>query len=306
MDMRQIDQRRFVAGGMDAAFSLGAAQALARGDAPMPSWAFIDDQTCAITGYSGNIQDPYISPSGNYLFFNNANTDSNTDVHVASTTADPLTFTYIRKLSIPGAGLQATSSIDSNGNVYFIDNSGGSAAVMVGTFSGEDVTSATACSGLIVPPMFGPFRAGIFDAVVAPDGNRIYISMGIFFTGNPIPAGGFIKVASKVSPGVFIHDPDSDIIMANINTGDGIPYAVCTSADNLELFCSKLISGNPRIYRAARLLTSDPFGPLELVPECTGFCEAPTLTHDGQRLYYHKQSETTSAWELHMLRRANG
>ncbi|MHB8233548.1 MAG: IPT/TIG domain-containing protein, partial [Solirubrobacteraceae bacterium] len=51
---------------------------------------------------------------------------------------------------------------------------------------------------------------------------------------------------------------------------------------------SPAIGQAPAVYRAARSSTSAPFGQPERISVITGFTEAPSLSADGQTLYYHE------------------
>jgi hypothetical protein len=73
-----------------------------------------------ISGYAGSAMEPFLSPDGKYLFFNNENDPKvNTNLHFAERTGQ-LTFRYLGEL--PGANspaLDAVPSIDTAGHFYF-------------------------------------------------------------------------------------------------------------------------------------------------------------------------------------------
>ena len=78
---------------------------------------------------------------------------------------------------------------------------------------------------------------------------------------------------------------------ANVNTADGQEYAPSLSADGLQLYFTRLTGfllwRHVQIYRAVRSSESEPFGAPVRMP-IEGFVEGPTLSADGQALYFHK------------------
>jgi hypothetical protein len=86
-------------------------------------------------------------------------------------------------------------------------------------------------------------------------------------------------------------------ILTNVN-GPAIDYAESISADDLELFFTRLLesdvaSGNPRsrIMRAVRPSRDAQFEAPEVVASIgeDDFVEGPALSDDGRTLYYHKR-----------------
>src|SRR5471032_1721771 len=63
--------------------------------APPPCTAFANPSDVAITGYTGDAMEPFISRDGQYLFFNNRNDPAiNTDIYCAAR-VDDQTFTFL-------------------------------------------------------------------------------------------------------------------------------------------------------------------------------------------------------------------
>jgi len=69
--------------------------------------------------------------------------------------------------------------------------------------------------------------------------------------------------------------------------------APAISSDGLELFFTRVQAitrtARPAIYRAVRRSVEEPFDAPQKVAGLTGFYEAPSLSEDGRRLYYHKR-----------------
>ncbi|HME10254.1 MAG TPA: hypothetical protein VKG25_24590, partial [Bryobacteraceae bacterium] len=85
---------------------------------------YIRPEPVSIDGYDGSAMEPFLSPDGRYLFFNNENDKNvNTNLHFAQRTGK-LSFRYLGEL--PGVNsplnsrmLDAVASLDSAGHFYF-------------------------------------------------------------------------------------------------------------------------------------------------------------------------------------------
>lgn len=133
-----------------------------------------------------------------------------------------------------------------------------------------------------------------FDAGIRPDGNRLYFVDGFFGTGN-FPQSAVITIAKREGDH-FVRLADSKTIMRKVNT-DGLNYAPCPTASDLEFFFTRLVPGPPgtvpAIYTATRSKKSEPFRTPVNIAAITGFAEAPTITADGKSLYYHENVNGT-------------
>ena len=111
------------------------------------------------------------------------------------------------------------------------------------------------------------------------------------FSGGVVPDAADIFIARRIGEG-FERLPASDAIMANINT-HALEYAPATSADELELFFTRLthreLYSDLRIMHATRESRDEPFGEPLPIEAITGFVEAPTVGADGNSLYYHQK-----------------
>ena len=97
-------------------------------DSPLPVYARMEEESdlyvrpepVVISGYEGSAMEPFISPDGHYLFFNNENDPNvNTNLHFADRLGK-LSFRYLGEL--PGVNspvLDAAPSMDAAGHFYY-------------------------------------------------------------------------------------------------------------------------------------------------------------------------------------------
>ena len=263
--------------------------------------AFGNPELVTVTGYSGDIMEPFISRDGTTLFFNN--NGSNKDIYYA-TYVNATTFNYVGPISaINTSFVEGTPTLDVNNKFYYVSTANYNPpttydTLYSGTWNGSTVTGSAALPGLaITTPGYVNF-----DIEVSPDGSTIYFDDGVF-SGKSYPDSANIAIAVDSGSG-FARIPDSATIMANVNTAD-LEYAPAISADELELFFTRLDLNTLQtgIYRATRTDTSSPFGMPQLVSAITGFVEGPALSPDEKSLYYHRLNSTSGIFELYRVTR---
>ncbi|HEY8130404.1 MAG TPA: hypothetical protein VII12_00820, partial [Thermoanaerobaculia bacterium] len=66
-----------------------------------------------------------------------------------------------------------------------------------------------------------------------------------------------------------------------------LEYGACISENQLELFFTRIVNGEPGIYRSTRSDLSSSWGIPRRLGAITGFAEAPTIAPGGGALYYH-------------------
>ncbi len=232
--------------------------------------------------------EPFISPDGQYLFFNTSNQTPDIPAIQYATSVDGQTFNYQGQVEgVNEAGvLSGTPSEDEDGNFYFVSTrSYGQtlSTVYRGQFDAGQVSDVQ-----LVPGVSGA-TGGIvdFDADVSPDGNTLYVSVGTFADGSG-PERASLALFDKAGSG-FVADPDSSHLLRAVNKKQTLNYAASISSNGLELFFTRttLSGGEPTIYRAVRKQTSRPFEHVQKVAAISGFAEAPSLSADGSTLYYH-------------------
>jgi len=255
-----------------------------------------------IVGLSFDAMEPFISPDGNYLFFNNLNDGINTKLFYA-TKINNLTFTFVGELSgtnqIAAPHLDAVADMDSNGNFYWtstrnypteLDN------LFHGIFSSGSVMN--------IERVHGDFNMNIpgwliMDHGISLDGEFLYFNNARFDSQDCQGACETnIAVAKKVKATTFNKLQNSASILQNINDSNYIFYAPFISSDNLELYYTRYLKGQItpntvfEICVAVRNNLLDSFSvPRVLFSETfSSLIEAPTLTVDKKIIYYHKKT----------------
>lgn len=255
-----------------------------------------------ITGLSFDAMEPFISPDGNYLFFNNLNDGIDTKLFYA-TKINSSTFTFAGELTgtnqTSAPHLDAVADIDFNGNFYWtstrnypteLDN------LFHGIFNSGNVINIGRVHG-----DFNMNNAGwlIMDHGISLDGNFLYFNNARFDSQNcEGPCETNIGVAKKENATTFNKLPNSASILQNINDANYIYYAPSISSDNLELYYTRHLKGQItsntvfEICVAVRNNSLDTFSvPKVLFSELvSNLIEAPTITVDKRIIYYHKKT----------------
>src|ERR1700722_18908296 len=270
-------------------------------DAPdaKPSFGvFTNPEPVTIEGYTQDAMEPFISPDGNYLFFNNSNNARPTNLFCA-TRIDDLTFQFQGEIAGANSGgltLSAVPSMDINNIFYFISDRSYPqtfSTIYSGTFSAGSVSNVALVPG-VSKDKLGDVN---FDQCISPDGSTLYFVDGVFSGGASVPAAATIAIARRHGDH-FVRLKNSVEIMRKINTHD-LNYAPDVSKSGLEFFFTRIPIQNsqpkppPIIYTATRSSTSKPFGTPRKIKAITGFAEAPALSPDEKALYYLLQVNGT-------------
>ena len=120
-----------------------------------------------------------------------------------------------------------------------------------------------------------------------------------------MPKTADLVIAKKGASG-FARLSNSNEILKNINS-DALEYAACVSANELELYFTRLVlpvtpSALPEILIATRQNANEPFGKPSKIKNITDFVEAPTIAPDQKTLYYHKREN--AKYVLYMVRKS--
>jgi hypothetical protein len=249
-------------------------------------------QPVTIRGYVGDAMEPFVSPDGKYLFFNNSNQAPVTSLRYA-TRVNATTFDYAGELN--GANdppaLSAVPTLDRDGNLYFISTRSYAqtlSTVYTGTFQDGQVSGVHLVPGVVAP------RPGLvdFDVDVSADGENLYVSVGTFGAG-PSPSSAHLTVYSRQGPD-FVANPEADQQLAIVNETAALVYAPAVSDDGLDLFFTAADPGAaPSIYEAVRGSTDESFADVQQVAGAVGFVEAPALGPHGHLLYFHRRVGNT-------------
>src|SRR5450631_2503944 len=177
---------------------------------------------------------------------------------------------------------------DTLGNFYFVSTRS-YASTLSTIYSGR--FSQTAVSNIALVPGILLQKPGSvnFDAEISADGQTLWFDDGEYSSSGVLQAAS-IAIAGRQGS-TFVRQGDSAAILASVNAS-GLNYAPSISVDGLELFFTRVDSTTsgalPAIYRSTRTDTSSPFATPAIVAAATGFVEAPSLSADGHRLYFHR------------------
>ncbi len=156
-------------------------------DAKPKFGVFTNPQPVTIEGYSQDAMEPFISPDGNYLFFNNSNSLPTTNLYYA-TRIDDVTFQFVGEIAGANGGpltLTAVPSMDINNTFYFISNRSYAqtfSTIYSGIFSNGSLSNVALVPG-VSKEKLGDVN---FDQCISPDGNTLYFVDGVFTGGQQV------------------------------------------------------------------------------------------------------------------------
>lgn len=263
--------------------------------------SFGPETDVTINGLTFGAMEPFISPDGNYLFFNNKNDGINTKLFYA-TKVDDATFTFVGELNgtnqTTPPHLDAVADLDLNGNFYWtstreypnqLDN------LFHGTFNAGNVSDIERVQG-----DFNMNTPGwlVMDHGISLDGQFLYFNNARFNADDcQGPCETTLGIAQKVNVTSFNTISESASILQNINDSNYIYYAPCISSDNLELYYTRYLKGNitsNTVFEICVVVRENPTDifstPKVLFSELiSDLIEAPTLTTDKSIIYYHRK-----------------
>ena len=264
--------------------------------------AYGAEKEVAIQGLTFDAMEPFLSPDGQYLFFNNLNDGIDTKLFLAAKVNDSV-FTYLGELE--GANqaspphLDAVADMDAAGNFYWTSTRNYPAELnnlFHGTFSSGNLVDISRVAG-----DFNKNEPGwlVMDHGISADGTDLYVNNARFDSNNCLgPCETVLELAERVDATTFRLHPDSANILQNINDAGYIYYAPCISSDQLELYYTRYLKGGVtasstiEICVAVRTEAGAPFSePTVLFSDViANLIEAPTLTHDKNIIYYHRKT----------------
>lgn len=251
------------------------------------STAYGAAEKVAIDGYDGILMEPFLSPDGKLMFFNNSNEPgTDTNLYIAERTGT-LTFKLLGELKGANTNsLDAVATMDRDNNFIFTTlrkYADGGETLYTARFDGKDIGTPQPLKGVEA----GGGGNINMDGGISRDGNTLYISRAFFQPGATAPLRSDLLVAVKDGDG-FKPDPKSAEIMANINTPGALEYAPEISPDGLTLYFNRANGLNMRVLVATRPDTASPFGAPQRI--AAGIVEAPTASEDGSEVFFHKRS----------------
>jgi hypothetical protein len=256
-----------------------------------------NEEYIEITGIPSNqnAMEPQVSDDELFLFFNNGNGDGQQMDLFYATKVSATQYQYQGPLSgvNHATEVDGTAAIDSNKNFYFVStrNYGvNQDTVYGGVFNTNgSITNVSEKGQNITDVGVGLVTMGVD---ITYDGNLLFLSRARFsdFTKPPVEAD--LDIAYK-NNGTFLRDTDASRILKDVNTTQYLEYAAALSKDGLELYFTRGYDMTKpdglKIMVSKRANTSESFGPAELITAITGnITEAPCLSFDDRRLYFHK------------------
>lgn len=267
--------------------------------------SFGSEMDVNIVGLSFDAMEPFLSPDGNYLFFNNINDGITTKLYYA-TKINNSTFTFVGELGgtnqISTPHLDAVADMDSHNNFYWTSTRNYPTELnnlFHGTFNSGNVMNINRVQGdfnMNIPGWL------VMDHGISLDGEFLYFNNARFDSQNCQGACETnIGVAKKINATTFNTLPNSTSILQNINDSNYIYYAPCISSDNLELYYTRYLKGAItqntvfEICVAVRKNSIDNFSIPQVLFSASfaNLIEAPTLTVDKQIIYYHKKTASS-------------
>ena len=267
---------------------------------PYPS--FGSEIEVTINSLSFDAMEPFVSPNGNYLFFNNLNDGINTKLYYATKSNDS-TFNFVGELigtnqtTIPH--LDAVADMDSNGNFYWTSTRNYPTELenlFHGTFNAGSVSDIERVQGdfnMNIPGWL------VMDHGISLDGQFLYFSNARFDDANCVgPCETTLGIAQKDNSSTFNTLTNSASILQNINDTNYIYYAPCISSDNLELYYTRYLKGpitSSTVFEICVAVRGDSQSefsiPRVLFSEVlSNLIEAPTLTVNKNIIYYHQKT----------------
>jgi hypothetical protein len=257
-----------------------------------------------IEGYDSEkgAMEPFISRDGKTLLFNNA-TDAfgagtaDADLQYARRNSNGV-FEYVGR--VKGANskkMDGAASLDDNNTLFFTSvrsYDSDRKTLYTGKFEDGMAENVKGIPGDISRNKRGELN---MDGEITADGKELYFSDNTWDTTYNIPKSSNLVIAKRTNSGEFLRSSDSDRIMKNINTDD-LEYAPATTADELTLYFTrarfhkaggKLAGVETGIYMATRKSKDAPFDPPVRLSTISGFVEGPTVTADGNELYFHRK-----------------
>ena len=258
------------------------------------------EKPVTIIGLTTDAMEPFLSPDGNYLFYNNLNDGINTRLYYASIINDS-TFNFVGELNGTNEPtpphLDAVAGLDTSNSFYWVslrdyplefDN------LFHGTFNSGNVTSIGRLHG-----DFYIYSPGwlLMDHGISYNGQLLYFN-NARFEDCPGPCETRIGVAQKENDSTFIMLSNSTQIMEFVNDPNYKNYAPAVTNDELELYYTRFLKGPITANSIAEMCVvvrnspTDNFSAPEVLFSeniLTSFAEAPTLTTDKQIMYYHKK-----------------
>ena len=276
---------------------------------------FGPEKDVTINGLTFDAMEPFISPDGEHLFFNNLNDGIDTKLFYASKVNDSI-FTFIGELNgtnQTNPQLNAVADLDELDNFYWTSTRDYPAQLDNLHYGKWDNNGNVTSIGRVR----GDFNKNtpgwlVMDHGVSLDGQYLYFNNArLDGTNCEGPCETEIGVAEKINDSTFTTLSNSSTLLQTVNDHNYKFYASYISSNNLELFytrypdttlvatslfeiCVVVRSSSTDNFSEPQVLFSEPIGDL---------IEAVTLTKDMHTMYYHKK--TTNSHVIVMRERTS-
>ncbi|WP_445383057.1 hypothetical protein [Robiginitalea sp. IMCC43444] len=263
--------------------------------------SFGAERVVSINGLTFDAMEPFISPDGTYLLFNNLNDGTNTRLYYAVRVNDSV-FDFAGELNGPNQTnpphLDAVPDLDADGNFYWTSTRNYPAELnnlFRGSFTNGVVNNIGRVQGDFYKNTSGWL---VMDHGISTDGQFLYYNNARFDSSAcQGPCETELGIAERVNDFEFRVLSNEASILQNINDSNYIYYAPCISSDGLELYFTRYRKGQItpetqiEICVAVRTDLADVFSePRVLFSDVVAdIIEAPTLTVDKQIMYYHRK-----------------
>jgi hypothetical protein len=254
--------------------------------------------------------EPFISPDGNYLFFNSLNNGTTTTLYYATKVNDS-TFNFAGRLTganlLTPPHLDAVASMDSANNFFWVTTRNYPSTynnLFHGSFTGTSVIDTGRVYGNIYITTPGWI---IMDACVNYNGSLLYYVNAYFNSCTAgLPCKSQLSIAQKVNDSTYNKVATSAAQLYNVDDTNYLVYAENVTKDGLELYYTRIkkTTTQTELCVAVRNTPTDTFSlPSVIYTNPAYIIEAPTLTTDKTRLYYHKKM--TSNFKIYLRYRTS-
>jgi hypothetical protein len=259
-----------------------------------------NEKLVTINGYTVDAMEPHLHTNDNALFFNSLNDGVATSllyaVRVNDTSFNLVNFVPVVNQTVTPR-LDAVASIDTMDNFYWVSTRG-----YPSNFDNLHRVRFLQSGYTNFGRVHGDFyiyQPGylIMDAAISYYGDQLIYCNAYFNNCGSIPCDASMGIAQKVNDSVFNKIPNTSSIMASINdTVNYCVYAPNLTEDGLELYYTRFLKTgfNTEILVATRSSTNAAFGTPAILVNAPGLTpEAPTLTADKSKMYFHKKLNGT-------------
>ena len=258
---------------------------------------FGNEKPVTINGLTFDAMEPNLSTDGNALFFNSLNDGITTSLYYAAKVNDT-TFNFVGAVPVVNQTvtprLDGVATVDSSNNFYWVSTRNYPSNIE-NLFRIKFLISGYTNFGRL----HGDFYINspgylIMDACTNYYGNQlIYCNAYFNSCSNGLPCKASMGIAQKVNDSTFNKYANTSAIMVNINdTSNYIVYAPNITKDGLELYYTRLLKTGTQteIMVSVRTNTNVAFSVPSLLVGAPFFApEAPTVTSDKSKMYYHKK-----------------